>query len=295
MGIPDFKGILAEVKAMKSNLIRVILVLILLLTFGSAEVSSQNTYTTENKSIISKMYEPFGLTESLVYEAKWSKVILRGINVGTLNFSVSIDPKSPQHYLFNAEAISTSSLLKLFGRKFYMKIQSKTESDVFRVVQTVKHDEQGERVRDSEAKFDYENNKITFVETDPNNLMRPPRTITSPLENSMHDIVSAIYYLRKLPLTVGKSYDISISDSGVVYNVPVKVASREQQSTNIGKFWTLRIEPEVFGEKGLIQGKGKMIIWVTDDNRHLPVRAQIQSEMGKVEIKIRKANGIVKQ
>jgi hypothetical protein len=122
--------------------------------------------------------------------------------------------------------------------------------------------------------------------------MLPPRMITSPLETSAQDLVSAIYYLRRQPLAVGKEFNVNLSDSGVIYEVPVKVVAREMQKSVLGKLWTLRVEPQIFGGKLPLAGEGKMFIWVTDDARHLPVRAQIQANIGKIEIKLRRAENL---
>ena len=83
--------------------------------------------------------------------------------------------------------------------------------------------------------------------------MRPPRTIASELAGETHDLISGIYQLRLLPLKVGEKFDITISDPGLVYTVPVTVTGREQQKTAIGKVWCLKIEPDVFGEGKMIE------------------------------------------
>ena len=46
---------------------------------------------------------------------------------------------------------------------------------------TVKRDEQGDRVRESEALFDYKEKKVIYIETDPNDAMRAPRVTGSTL------------------------------------------------------------------------------------------------------------------
>jgi len=56
----------------------------------------------------------------------------------------------------------------------------------------------------------------------------------------------------------------------------------------LGKVWCFRIEPEVFGENRLIEQKGSMILWITDDSRRLPVRSQINANIGRIEVKLKK-------
>ena len=102
-----------------------------------------------------------------------------------------------------------------------------------------------------------------------------------------HDMISAIYAMRAMPLAVGSSHDLKISDSGLVYSVPVKVTGREVLKTVLGRVSCFRVEPQIFGKGRLIEKKGALVIWITDDARHVPVRASIDSEYGKIEIRLK--------
>ena len=120
--------------------------------------------------------------------------------------------------------------------------------------------------------------------------MKPPRKIASAIPDQTHDIISGIYEIRLLPLAVGKTFDLTVSDSGLVYQVPVKVTARERQKTALGKVWCFRVEPQVFGPGRMIEKEGSMIIWITDDARRIPVRAQINASIGRIEIKLKSAS-----
>lgn len=231
---------------------------------------------------------PYTIGEILNYEGKASKSIIRGISVADITFSVSKAPDG-KNFLVQTEARSKGSLIKIFGLKFYQRLESTIDSENFRILKTVKHDEQDERVRNSEAIFDYSERSVTYVETDPNDLSRPPRKIASTIPNDTYDLISGIYIMRYLPLAVGKNFELNVSDSGLIYTVPVRVTARERQNTILGKVWCFRVEPQVFGEGRMIEGqKGSMIIWITDDSRHLPVRSQINTNLFRVEVKLRK-------
>lgn len=231
---------------------------------------------------------PWAYDEKLVYEAKFSKIISIG-SVADLVFESSRDDKTG-NYIFKANADSKGSLLKLFRFSFDQDYETIYDPTKSRVLKTTKHDVQKERVRDSVAEFDWEQMRVTFVETDPKNLTRPPRRIASKLEDGTHDLTSGMYFLRSQPMSVGKQIEIKVSDSGLVYNIPVYVTAREQQKTFLGKVWCWRVEPVIFGTGRLIEQKGSMIIWFTDDERRLPVRSRISAEVGKVDIKLRSAS-----
>ena len=230
--------------------------------------------------------EPFSVGEKLSYEAKFSKII-RGIAIADLNFTVE-NAANDKDFLIKSDAVTKGSLLKLFTRKFVQKYESTVSGRDFSIKRTVKRDQQGDRVRESEALFDYQAKKVIYVETDPNDAARPPRQIASPIPADTQDLITAIYTLRRLPLAVGKIFEIPVSDSGLVYKIPVRVTAREIQRTTAGKIWCFRVEPELFGVNRIVEQKGNMILWITDDVRRLPVRAQINTSLGRFEVKLKK-------
>jgi hypothetical protein len=265
---------------MKNKIVNLLMLFALLASFALVTAAQTKVRNVAR-------YKPLTIGEMLVYEGKFSKII-QGIAVADLTFTLSQAPESDD-FLVKAEAKSKGSLLKLFRYSFLQQLESTIDDDGFRVLKTVKRDEQKERVRDSEAIFDYGDKQVTFVETNPKEPMRPPRKIASDIKDETHDLVSGIYALRLLPLAVGKTFELTVSDSGLVYRVPVRVTKREQQKTVIGKAMCFRVEPEVFGTNRLIEQKGSMIIWITDDARRLPVRSQINTERGRIEVKLKQA------
>lgn len=233
---------------------------------------------------------PFSPGETLNYEAKLNK-ILRGIPAADLTLTV-VPTESPNDFLIKARAVSKGTLLKLIRYSFQQQYQTSIDPMRFRALKTTKHDVQKDRVRDSEAIFDYAQKRVTFLETDPNEPMKAPRRIASSIEDQTHDLISGLYALRLLPLAVGKSYDFTVSDSGLVFGVPVRVTGRELQKTVFGNVWCFRVEPEVFGPGRMIEQEGSLIIWISDDARRVPVRAQVNSPIGRVEIKLKSAENL---
>ena len=233
---------------------------------------------------------PFVDGEQLSYEGKLSKII-QGIAVADLHFTLQRMPNS-EDFLIKAEAKSKGSLLKLFRFSFLQELQSSIDADEFRAIRTVKHDVQKERVRNSEATFDYGERRVTYVETDPNEPMKPPRRIASEIDDVSHDLISGLYSLRLIPLVVGKTFRISVSDSGLVYDIPVRVTAREQQKTIFGRQWCFRVEPQIFGPNRMIEREGDMTIWITDDVRRLPVRSVVNSPYGKIDIRLKSGKNL---
>lgn len=225
--------------------------------------------------------------EKLKYEGRIQK-LTRGWSIAELTFEATSAANSNE-LVIKSEAVSKGTLLKLFRYSFLQQYGSTVDLAKFRILKTTKHDVQKQRVRDSEALFNYRDKRVTFVETDPKDPMRAPRRIASEIGDEMYDMISAIYAVRLLPLAVGKRFEFSVSDSGLVYKVPFNITARELQNTVNGKVFCFRVEPQIFGPGRLIDQKGKMVIWMTDDARHLPVRAKVDTSYGTVDIKLKSA------
>lgn len=229
---------------------------------------------------------PYKEGESLTYEGKYKRFGL-AFSIAEMNFTISKLPET-EHYFIKSEARSKGTLVSLFNFKFYQSYESTVDSEELRILKTVKRDEQRSRVRESDADFDYKTKKVVYIENDPNDPSRPQRRVASTIDLDTQDIVSAVYLLRGKELAVGKTYIFSISDSGLVYDVPVRVTARERKKSILGKKWCWRIEPEVFGDGRMIEQKGSMKIWITDDEQRIPIRAELETKLGDVRIKLKK-------
>lgn len=233
---------------------------------------------------------PYKVGETLNYDIKATKILPVG-TIGAVTFTVT-NASEGNNYMVKTAFTLKGTLVKLLGKKVLQNIDSTVNGESLSVLKTAKHDVQGERIRDSVAVFDYKTKTVTFVETDPNDPARPPRKIASAIGDETFDIISGIYFLRSLPLAVGRTYELAISDTGLVYKIPVRVTAREQQKSAIGKVWCFRLEPDLFGPGKFLENKGNMSIWITDDARHLPVRSVVNYNGYKLEIKLKKTDAV---
>lgn len=266
-----------------------IIISILCVSFFAQSSDTALLYKDVDKTLSSNADKtlPYKVGESLEYEGKFSKLILRGIDIAILNFNVENAPDS-KNIIVKAEAKSQGGLIKLFNIKFQQNIESTIDGKNLQILKTSKRDEQDERVRVSEALFNYKEKKVSYIESDPNNTASPPRIVASSIESKTQDIISAIYMLRFAPLVVGETFEMTVSDSGLVYKIPVRVTKREERKSILGEKWCFRVEPEVFGKGRLIDKEGDLVIWITDDEDRIPVRANLTTGIGKVVVKLKK-------
>ena len=166
---------------------------------------------------------------------------------------------------FTGDVSSKGFFSKLFNLRFREQVESIVEPASFTVQRTKRIEEQGKRARTSEAVYD--RGKVFWTERDPNNPSRTPRTASTSFSGQVQDVLSAIYYLRTQPLAVGKSLELTISDSGRVYQVPVRVVEKKRMKTVLGRVEALRVDAEVYGPNRMIDGEGQFSIWFTNDSR----------------------------
>lgn len=242
----------------------------------------------------------FEVAEELHFEAEFSKLMVRKLDVADLTFRASRTPveaaaaaesanASPYALTFTADIASKGFFARLFNLKFRERVESTVEPISFTVQKTKILDEQGKRVRETQATFDRSKGKMTWTLRDPNNPSAEPRQKIADFSGQLQDVLSAIYFIRTQPLAVGKSFEIFIGDGGNVYKIPVKVVEKKRMRTVLGRVDVLRVNPELFGPGRLIdEEKGEFSIWVTADARHIPVGGRIKTDYGTFDIKLKK-------
>jgi Protein of unknown function (DUF3108) len=100
-----------------------------------------------------------------------------------------------------------------------------------------------------------------------------------------HDVLSAFYYIRTQPLKVGDSFDLAAVSGKKKYNLRVICHGRETVKVPAGEFRTLIVEPVLKGD-GLFKAKGKLMIWVTDDAHHMPVKMESKIPVGSIKAEL---------
>lgn len=95
------------------------------------------------------------------------------------------------------------------------------------------------------------------------------------------DILSAFYYVRGLPLEVGRTVLVPNHANGKNYTLHVNVLRRETVKVEAGKFRCVVIEPRLETE-GVFKQKGTLTIWLTDDARRMPVRMASKISVGEI-------------
>ena len=85
----------------------------------------------------------------------------------------------------------------------------------------------------------------------------------------------------RLPLEVGQSIALANHTDGKNYPLIVKVHGRERVKVDAGEFDCLVVEPILRGP-GVFTQKGRLMVWLTDDRRRMPVLMKSKVVIGHV-------------
>lgn len=101
----------------------------------------------------------------------------------------------------------------------------------------------------------------------------------------VHDVLSAFYYVRTRPLPEGGTLIVPTHDNEKSYEMEVQVLRREKVEVPAGKFSCVVVEPKLKSE-GIFKSKGSILVWLTDDDRRLPIMVRSQVPVGSISVRL---------
>lgn len=205
--------------------------------------------------------------ERLVFELSWFEV-----KAGTSVIEVS-EGESKGRKTYNISVVTTSNGYLDVIYRVRDRIESSIYADNLSSYRYKVHQEEGSFRRDKEIIFDYGKGTVTYT--------KDKKTTIYGISTLVNDSLSSIYYLRSKELTVGKPVIIDIFDSKKLWQVEVQVLGKEKVETPVGVFDTVLVKP-ILKFEGIFQRKGDVYIWLTDDNRKMPVRMRSKIKIGSI-------------
>ncbi len=217
---------------------------------------------------------PFASGEKLRYAVRW-----RLVPAGEAELVLGKEDTPQGRWKLTAKANSIGYVSNIY--KVEDEYQSIFRSQTLCSSEIRKTIHEGERHRLVTLVFDQRRRLAIFNDRELTANAPPPRQAQSSIPDCVHDILSAIYFVRTRPLTVGQSIDIPVNDGPRTVSLRVDVQAKEEIKTPAGTFQTTRVEPELFSGN-LFKGKGRMFVWFSDDASHLPVQLRAQIGIGTI-------------
>ncbi len=127
------------------------------------------------------------------------------------------------------------------------------------------------------ARFDRVNLKATITSTF--NGRRSEKSFAVPAD--VHDLTSAFMWLRLQPIEPGQRYEIPVVASSKQFTVIAEALGRESIETTAGTFVTVKLKIRTALD-GKFSTKRDSYMWLSDDPRHVLVRASADFAVGSI-------------
>ncbi len=219
------------------------------------------------KEILPAVSHPFKVGESLRFSVQYGF-----IHAGTAWLEVPDSREFQGHEVFDLVARAESNA---FFSKFY-KVRNRIESfwDQHGLYSRRYFEDrrEGKYRQKSEIVFDPDRHEAVY--SDGQVFPVPPR---------VQDALSSFYYTRTQALPVGGSIVFDYHASHKSQPLQVKVLGRERIETPAGKFDCVALEP-ILKAGGIFKNSGRLVIWMTDDERRIPVLMKSKVVIGSISV-----------
>jgi Protein of unknown function (DUF3108) len=246
-------------------------------SFGAEEnpVSNDSLEITRSVSlpapgtqeIVPAPEHPFRPGESLRFSVQYGF-----INAGSawLEVQTARTPSGRPAYNLIARAESNAFFSRFY--KVRNRIESLWDCDGRFSLRYAEDRREGKFRAKSEIRFDPERHEAIYP--DGESLPTPP---------SVQDALSSFYYTRYQALPLGGSVVFDYHASRKSRPLEVRVLGRERVDTPAGKFDCVVVEP-MLNAGGIFKNKGRLVIWLTDDDRRMPVLMKSKVLVGSISV-----------
>ncbi|OGS45978.1 MAG: hypothetical protein A2539_06595 [Elusimicrobia bacterium RIFOXYD2_FULL_34_15] len=216
-----------------------------------------NNCFSENKTLI--------VGEKLVFEVSWQFV---KVGYGLLEVKGIEDYEGKKAYHIYSEAKSVP-----FFDVFY-KVRDMNEAwiDVnsFHSLAFLQKIKEGRYKRERMTKYDQKKHIGTNNKGETFNIF----------DNAL-DVLSAFYWVRLQKLEPGKALKVNVNSHKKNYIMYINIYGRETINVNNKEYKTIVVEP-ILQDQGIFMQKGTIKIWLTDDEKHIPVKMKSGVSVGNI-------------
>ena len=187
--------------------------------------------------------------------------------IATISVVDKINFKERECYRIVSEAFSSKPFSIIF--KVEDKVESIIDAQGIFSWKIDKHIHEGQYHSDKYYILDYFNNIAYSVDD------------TVKLSLIVQDALSSLFYLRTQKLEVGKSVIMQHFDNGKFYELEVKILKKEKIKVKAGIFDTILVEP-LMTSMGVFRHGGGIKVWVTNDDKRMPVKMSTKIYLGPI-------------
>jgi hypothetical protein len=229
----------------------------------SAEpVSHQRTAKIANSA--------FSPGEKLTYSLSWLTLVDAGVATMEVKDSAGLDLK--KQYRINCSVHSVGMLESLFPIR--LSTESLVSAPDMNGISFQLQEQYGSKKRSRKFAFDHEKHTVLYrANEDPEE--------TNSVPSFIQDALSPIYYLRiRDDFIVDKPIRLTVFEKGKIWSVDVHMLGKEKIKTPLGEFDTIKIK--TYLAEGIFPNVGDIFIWLTDDERKIPLLVKCKLKVAGV-------------
>ncbi|MBP6506935.1 MAG: DUF3108 domain-containing protein [Opitutaceae bacterium] len=216
---------------------------------------------------------PMGDGEVMKFRVGWS--IFTG--AGEIAVSAKAEPAGDVPQLRVTTTTSSGGFLRTFY-PFDARAESVYNAQNGRLLFSNENSVSKRKQTQQSLVFDYEHHKASYL-----NSVRPDRTAELELpEGNPMDLITSLIQTRTWNLIPGEKQDALVIFDDEFYELTIYAEGYEDLRTPLGKFKTLKLVPrmEKTPPKGMFKRGSTVSVWISQDERHLPVRFEVEFKFG---------------
>jgi hypothetical protein len=224
---------------------------------------------------------PFAAGEVAVYAVEWVGGPL-DVSAGTITFRVMPAERGDTRaaWAFEVTAVTAPWMSRFFEARDRFHSTADTELKPLTHVRELR---EGRRSVDRAFLFDHPGRRVrsgaNVVEAG------EPSALSLPLPAGSRDALTALWYLRALPIAPGFTIEIPVNDAGRNLSLAVRVGDRETIDVNGRQEEAFRVEPRI---RARVERRRPIdaTIWLSADARRIPLVADVAAGFGRVRLKL---------
>ncbi len=142
---------------------------------------------------------------------------------------------------------------------------------------------EGRRAVDRVYAYDHPSRRVSSGDSPA--AARTASAMSLPLPMGARDALTALWYLRTMPVTPGYALAMPLNEGGRSYALTVSVPARETITVDGASMSALRVEPR-FSARVQRRQAIESTIWLSDDARRVPLLVEVAAGFGRVRLKL---------
>ena len=211
--------------------------------------------------------------EALTYRVSWA--VLPG--AGEIKVSATHDTSGPAPRLRVLTTTHTRGLARAL-LPFEATAESLFDPVTGRLLALNESSQQRNKKAGHSVTFDYAAAQALYSASDP---AEKPRPLSLPAGEPL-DLITSLVQTRSWDLRPGEKRDALVLFDDEFYELTIHAVRYEEVRTSLGTFNTLVLEPrmEKTAPKGMFKKGSTVRVWISQDERRLPVRFEVEFKIG---------------